>query len=184
VVTMLLWAALFLGSAWYLEAHRIRKLKPKNIIGAVLAFYGFILIAGALSGATTPLNPLQKFYGEQKESLEFYEVQTLGQLQKILAETSDKVVMIDFTASWCVSCRDLKKITFMDERVQEKMKEFVLLKVDVSSNSAMDREIMKHYNVFGPPVLVFYKNGRELTNHIVGFVDADKFLDYIDQNLR
>jgi len=149
-----------------------------------LALYGFILIAGALSGATSPLNPLQKFYGEQRESLEFYEVQTLDQLQQILAETSDKVVMIDFTASWCVSCRDLKNNTFMDERVQEKMKEFVLLKVDVSSNSAMDREIMKQYNVFGPPVLVFYKNGKELTNHIVGFVDADKFLDYIDQNLR
>ena len=181
VVTMLLWAALFIGSAWYLKAYKMRKPKIKKIIGVVLALYGFAIVAGAFSGATSPLNPLKNFYSEPKEQMEFYEVKTVDELESIVAQT-DRVVMIDFTASWCVSCRDLKNITFMDPRVQEVMDQFVLLKVDVSANSADDRALMQKYNIFGPPALVFYKDSKELTNHIIGFVNADQFLSYIDEN--
>ncbi|MGM0622667.1 MAG: protein-disulfide reductase DsbD [Campylobacterota bacterium] len=180
--TMLLWAALLLGSALYLKAYKLKKPNLKHAVGIVLGLYGFAVAIGAFSGATSPLNPLKHFYGQQKEAMEFTQVKSVEQIEDIVSQT-DKVVMIDFTASWCVNCKDLKEITFMDDRVQEVMDEFVLLKADVTKNSAQDRAMMQKYNVFGPPALIFYKEGKEVEKHIIGYVDAQQFLNYVKSNL-
>jgi thiol:disulfide interchange protein DsbD len=92
--------------------------------------------------------------------------------------------MIDFTADWCVNCKELKEVTFVDDEVRAILDEFVLLKVDVTKNSAEDKALMKRYNVFGPPALIFYKNGQEVPNHIVGFVNPRQFIEYVEKNLR
>jgi thiol:disulfide interchange protein DsbD len=184
VITMLLWAALFLGSAYYLKAHKIKKPTFKHILGIVLGLYGLALVAGAFSGATSLLNPLKNFYGEQKAAVEFVEVGTLNELNAAIKSQKDKIIMIDFTADWCVNCKELKEVTFVDDEVRTILDEFVLLKVDVTKNSAEDKALMKRYNVFGPPALIFYKNGQEVPNHIIGFVNPRQFIEYVEKNLR
>ncbi len=182
MITMLLWSALLLGTAYFLGAHKLHKhLKPSKLLGLIFALYGIALLVGAFSGATNPLNPLQKFYGEQTKALEFQKVKTLDEI-KAIAATSQKPVMIDFYADWCVSCKELEHITFKDPAVQMSLSNFVLLKADVTKNSAADKEMMKAYGVFGPPALIFYKEGKLMQNKIIGYKDPEAFLRFIGEN--
>lgn len=88
--------------------------------------------------------------------------------------------MVDFYADWCVNCIELEQFTFSDARVQQRLSDFTLVKVDVTKNSKMDKELLKYYGLFGPPALIFYKNSEELKNlRIIGFKSADDFLNHI-----
>ena len=99
-------------------------------------------------------------------------------------EDTDKPVVVDFWASWCVSCKELEKITFADATVKETLNNgYVLLKVDVSANTPDDKELMKRFGVFGPPALIFFdKNGEELKNkRIVGYKNPKEFLEILNK---
>ena len=183
VITMVLWAALFLGSAIYLKAHHFKKPSLKKIFGIFLGVYGILIAVGAFSGATSPLNPLKPFLSKQMLSLEFKEVKSLKELHEEVSST-DKIVMIDFTASWCVNCKELKEVTFVNPLVYEKLQNYHLLKVDVTKNSAPDRKMMQYFNVFGPPALIFYKDGKKLDADIIGFINPQEFLEFLSKNIE
>ncbi len=55
------------------------------------------------------------------------------------------------------------------------MQNYKLIKVDVSENNNEQIKTMKKFNVFGPPVLIFFENGKEKLK-ITGFISADDLL--------
>jgi len=88
--------------------------------------------------------------------------------------------MIDFWASWCVSCKELDNITFKDERVLNELSKYDVYKVDVTKNTPADKELMKKFTLFGPPALIFYEKGKELTSkRIVGYKTPEEFLKIV-----
>jgi len=91
-----------------------------------------------------------------------------------------KPVFIDFYADWCIPCKELDKFTFTDERVIKLSKDFVNLKVDLTSMGDPNTQALKQqFNIKGVPTLVFLdKNGTEIPNtRIVGFIEADKLAE-------
>ncbi|NLM99556.1 MAG: thioredoxin fold domain-containing protein, partial [Campylobacteraceae bacterium] len=145
-------------------------------------------IAGGVAKGENPLNPLEPFSlkGElvQKDSLGFEYISSVKELEDRVKK-SKKPVMVDFYASWCVSCKELENITFKDEIVSRKLNEMELLKVDVTKNSSDDKELLKKFNLFGPPGLIFYKGGEELKElQIVGFIKAKEFSAHLDRVLK
>lgn len=92
-------------------------------------------------------------------------------------ENGEKMI-IDFYADWCVPCKELDALTFSDERVIEKSKEFTNYKVDMTkSASETTEQIRQKFNIIGMPTILFIdENGREV-KRITGFVDADEFLE-------
>lgn len=91
----------------------------------------------------------------------------LGQYQQEI--NSDKVVLVDFGASWCPPCKKMEPI--LDELVKEKAGQFKLVKVD----GGKDTEIMKAQNVEALPVFIIYKNGKETWRH-QGIVSKEELL--------
>jgi thiol:disulfide interchange protein DsbD len=104
-------------------------------------------------------------------------VKTVQQLDAVLAQTGGKTVMLDFYADWCVSCKEMEKLTFVDAAVQAKLANTLLLQVDVTANDDDDKAMLKRFGLFGPPgIILFDKQGKEIAGaRVIGFQDATKF---------
>lgn len=184
-VIMFLWSFLLLGTTIYLK---IYKHILFQLITLVIFLLGVILFTGAISGATNPLNPLEKFTSStlvesSSNKLEYKSIKNIAELEQAIKE-SNKPVMLDFWADWCVACTELENITFKDENVIAKLQNFTLLKVDVTKNSDEDKAIQKMFGVVGPPALIFWdKDGKEVnSSKIVGYKNPKDFLQIVNAN--
>jgi thiol:disulfide interchange protein DsbD len=91
--------------------------------------------------------------------------------------------MLDFYADWCVSCKEMEHNTFTQADVQGALGNTVLLQADVTVNDEQDRELLKHFGIFGPPTIAFYgADGEERRNfRVVGFMKAAEFAAVVRQ---
>ncbi|GAB3412308.1 protein-disulfide reductase DsbD [Massilia agilis] len=176
VVQMLLWAALLLGyGSWLLR----RKGNWASIAaGLVFAVPGAMQVVGVASGGRDALDPLAELRGSHVQRLVFQRVKSVDQLDTILASTGGKTVMLDFYADWCVSCKEMERLTFPDGRVKEKLANTILLQADVTANDEADKALLKRFGLFGPPgIILFDHNGKEIADsRVIGYQDANKFL--------
>lgn len=182
-VIMSLWALLLLGTAIYLKT--ITNMITE-LLSSVLFILGVVLLVGLISGATNPLNPLEKLTGSKSvntNELVFKKVKNIAELE-LAIKNSDKPIMLDFWASWCVACKELEEITFKDKEVIQKLQGFTLLKADVTQNSDEDKALQKIFGVVGPPALIFWdKNKKEVkSSKIVGYKNPKDFLEIINKN--
>ena len=114
----------------------------------------------------------------------FEKIKSVADLDARLA-SSTKPVMLDFYADWCVSCKEMEKFTFADPQVAAKMVQFTLLKADVTANNEDDKALLKRFGLFGPPGIIFFKDGQEIAGlRVVGYQPADQFLPTLDKALR
>jgi thiol:disulfide interchange protein DsbD len=95
---------------------------------------------------------------------------------------SEKPVLVDFYADWCVNCVEFEQFTFSDARVKAKLEKLTLLKADVTKNSEEDKALQKAFNIYGPPAILFFKEGKEIVElRLVGFKNADEFLAHLEK---
>ncbi len=97
---------------------------------------------------------------------------------KEIAKKEGKFLILDFYANWCTVCKELDRKTFSNEKVIENLKNFVLVRIDVSNGE--DEELTK-FNVLGIPTVIFLdSNGNEL-ERFSGFKSPEDFLDIIEK---
>ncbi len=184
--TLLLWSALFIGSGIYAGAFHIIKddIKAyelvKKMIAILLVGYGLILLVGAFSGGESVLNPLKYLYtkkGEAVHKADFKIVKSNQELNKAINEAK-KPLLIDFSAEWCAACKELEENTFSNKEVIDLMKNFELIRVDVTKNSDEDKAMQKRYGIVGPPAIIFYdRDKRELkSKKVIGYKDPKAFM--------
>ncbi|MCT7650536.1 protein-disulfide reductase DsbD [Aliarcobacter butzleri] len=186
-IIIYLWALLLLGSAIYLKIYQHLL---AHLITVVIFILGIVLFVGAISGATNPLNPLEKFTSSKMtqvsdEKLIFKKIKNIQELE-LAIKNSNKPVMLDFWASWCVSCKELEEITFQEEQVINKLQEFTLLKADVTENNDEDKALQKKFGVVGPPALIFWdKDKNEIqASRIIGYKNPKDFLEIVNKNFQ
>jgi thiol:disulfide interchange protein DsbD len=186
-VQMLLWAALLIFSAIFLHAldplphtalgwHKFGK-----GVGIFALLLGVAFLIGALSGARDILRPLGNIgraTAEAPANLQFDRIKTGADLDARIAQAKGKTVMLDFYADWCVSCKEMERLTFSDAAVQAKLKNAVLLQADVTANDAADKALLQRFQIFGPPATLFFAaDGKEQADfRVTGYQDAPQFL--------
>jgi thioredoxin:protein disulfide reductase len=102
------------------------------------------------------------------------------------AKVEGRPVIIDFYADWCVACVEMDQFTFSKKIVQDKAKDFTMLKVDATLPSPQINELQQRYQVYGLPTMIFIdKNGdvrEDLT--LTGFEEAEEFILRMDATLQ
>mgnify|MGYP005750325137 CR=1 FL=1 len=193
LAVMLGWAALLLFSGIFL--HAIDPLPPHakgwqrfwKGVGVILLLAGAAILVGALAGSRDPLQPLSVLRAQAAATVsvpQFEKVSSIAELDARLAAT-DRPVMLDFYADWCVSCKEMERFTFSDARVAERMGRMLLLKADVTANNDEHKALLKRFGLFGPPGIIFFDAaGKEREGlRVVGFMKAEPFATVLDRAL-
>jgi thiol:disulfide interchange protein DsbD len=192
-VTLGLWAALLIVSAIYLGAldtsPRQGWMQLWKGVGVISLVYGILLMIGAFSGADDPLRPLNRLNSSSlaapKNEVSFRPVEDMQSLQQILA-SADIPVMFDFYADWCISCKVMEREVFSDPEIQKQLQKFQLLQIDVTDNSKTHQAVLKHFNLFGPPSILFFdRQGKQLAHFsIQGEMSREAFGDHLTRLLN
>jgi thiol:disulfide interchange protein DsbD len=163
-------------------------------LALVLVAWGLAQGAGLLAGGRDMLRPLAPFTaargaggvaglpvagaaaGPAAIRARFTRVTSLDDLRARIA-AADRPVMLDFYADWCVSCIEMEKFTFSDPQVAARMGRMLLLQADVTRMTPEDRALLKQFDLFGPPGILFFDARGQATPvaRVVGFLKADAF---------
>ena len=181
-VALLLWALPVLSLAWLLGF--ALKARPATVwtvraAGLVAALYGVALAAGAALGGTDPLAPIPALAGHVEQSLPFRPITSVADLDREVAQASahGRGVLVDFSADWCTSCKEMERYTFTDPGVKSALANTALLRADVTRGTADDAALLRHFGIIGPPTIAFYgPDGNERSEfRVVGYLKADAF---------
>ncbi len=181
-LALALWGALLVGGAVALVEFRRSVRRPlwRLVVAAVAGVIGVMQFVGAASGGSDPLQPLEHLHGGGRGSslaVKFLPVRNVTELDLAL-RTAGRPVMLDFYADWCVSCKEMERFTFTDPAVQARLAGALLLKADVTANAAQDRELLRRFQLFGPPGTLFFDaQGHEIADaRVIGFQNAERFV--------
>jgi thioredoxin 1 len=89
---------------------------------------------------------------------------------------SQKLVMVDFWATWCAPCRIIAPT--VEELAKEYKGRAKFVKVNTDENS----DLASRYNIRGIPTLMFIKNGQ-VVDQIVGAVPKSQLKAKLDSLL-
>ena len=201
VVHMLLWAVLLIISAIYLHAIDPLPERASGLqkflkgIGVIALLVGIALLIGVLSGSRDVLQPLSKISvtgastmnkggaaDSSHASLPFQRVKTIAELEQQIQQSKDKYIMVRFHADWCVSCKEMERFTFSDSKVQSRLKDVVLLEIDVTDGTPDDADLLKRFKLFGPPGILFIdRQGNDIPDiKVIGFLNKNDFLTVLN----
>jgi len=196
---MTMWAVLvfmagvFMGGLTTLTAESTVPQKLGKGFGGLAIIYGILLVIGAATGGSNPLQPLASVNlgsGDGQavashDELPFQRIKTVADLDREIATASEqgKSVMLDFYADWCVSCKEMEAFTFTDAQVQAALSDTVWLQADVTANDAEDKALLDRFGVFGPPTIIFFgKDGQQRHGYeVVGYMKAETFAEHVQK---
>ena len=181
------YSALLLALSIYL-LFAARRFKYKAMSWVHLSAFATLIASILLFGLT-----LQKINMSDNESisnttkpnhvsvLPFRQIQSLDDLSRELNQRDNKMIVLDFYADWCVSCKEYEKLTFSNPKVKEHLSEYSLLQVDVTQNNAKHKALLKHFNLYGPPAILFFdKQHNELRAfRVVGYKNASQMMVHL-----
>ncbi len=182
-----LWGLLLLLTGFLLgpftaPVHHVHILRTglQRALGVVALTLGVVQIVGAASGGSDPLRPLAHFTSVGSVAAPgptFQVIKSEAAFDEALRAAAGRPVVLDFYADWCVSCKEMERSTFGDEKVARRLVQAVLLKADVTANTDSQRALLRRFNLFGPPGTLFFDaHGQELPrSRVVGFQDARQF---------
>ena len=199
-IIMVMWAVLvfmagvFMGGLTTLTSASSVQQKLGKGFGGLAIIYGILLVIGAATGGTNPLQPLGSVNlgggtgaatVASHDELPFQRVKTLADLDREIAAASQqgKTVMLDFYADWCVSCKEMEAWTFTDDQVRAALSNTVWLQADVTANDAEDKALLDRFGVFGPPTIIFFgTDGQQRHGYeVVGYMKAETFADHVQK---
>ncbi|MFN7098323.1 MAG: thioredoxin fold domain-containing protein, partial [Gammaproteobacteria bacterium] len=186
-ISILLWAALLIISSIYLGL-----LQPAlsgwekfwKGMGLLFAICGGILLLSAAQGNNNIMQPLAPWHEANASTAQFNVVTTPQALDNLLADAQEqhKIVLLDFYAKWCLSCKEMDARTFSNPAVKEALSSMQLVRVDITDPTPDVKTLMQKYNVIAPPTMIFIdRNGQEIVNsRIVGALGPDQFLQRVN----
>ena len=140
-------------------------LKLRKAFGLLLAVLGTYMIVG---GIQQPAGPHLDWVYDETKGLE-------------IAKREDKLVMLDFYASWCAACKELDHKTYADPAVAAKLADYVNVKLDFTRSSETTKALTEKYQIPGLPVVIFMDAEGKVLKRFTGFVEPDEMLSVLNE---
>lgn len=152
----------------------------RNFFGVLMLAMAAYLVWPVLPASITA--PINQLIGNSTEHhLPFTRIKNITELDAAIQSANGKIVMLDFYADWCVSCKEMERFTFSDDKIKAALKDVVLLQADVTENNADDQALLKRFGLFGPPGIIFFDAaGNEIKPKIIGYKNANDFLKILN----
>lgn len=151
-----------------------------------------VLLCGALllARAVQPLlNTWMPYENNNMTSIStaqatFVPIKTWEDVQKQVQQ-SNKPVLLDVYAEWCVTCKYIEQYVFPDPQVASLLKQFTLLRADVTTQDEADKTLQRQLTIFAPPALIFFSQGKELKSaRLVGDISAEVLAIHLQNILQ
>lgn len=184
-VILVLWGLLALFTAWCMKTFRMRTGFTGHL-GMIFVLYAGILFWGAFLGESSAIKPLQfnPWKDSDKAELQFKTIDSLEQynLLKDAAKKANRPVFLVFYAKWCMSCQHLEHDIFTRGQIQQGLRGWELIRADITDYNKANQQLMKHFDVIGPPAILFIRtDGSELSKfRMIGDVDDKELLKNIE----
>jgi len=181
-VTLALFGILALLSSVFWFRYAIKNGVKGKMIGVFFVFkliliaIGVVQIIGAIRGNSDFMNPLTKY------ETHFVKIKSYEDLEKAIVET-DKPVLLDFYADWCVECIRMERASYSKLPVQKELERFLVLKADVTDQDDIDKELMKKFKIVGPPATLFFDQNNQLIKQssFFGFKGPVEFVEHLQK---
>ena len=195
-MTLFLWALLFMGVALFMGVFDNKEFEGANklfrLLGLVFLLYGASLFIGAISGAHSMFRPFSSFTTPSTVAVSSHTEDKSGHLgysvERLMKEVkaSDKPVVVDFGKDSCTACTELAEITFPHPLVQEQLKNFTFIKIDLTKNTPEDQALLKKFQLFGTPNIIFFdKVNKYLAGKTLsGFVKPEAFAGHLKSMVK
>ena len=154
------------AGAWL--AYRTMRLASKKVIKTVFVSLGIILMVLPIWGAL-------KLSGEGPIDWVYYTPERFE-----AAVQQNKIVVMDFTAAWCLNCKALEESVLHDPKIAALLadEDIVPIKVDITGNNPAGKAKLKAVGSLTVPLLVvFSSQGRPVFKN--DFYTVNQVLDAI-----
>ena len=186
-VMLMVWALWFMVVATWAWSWLGKARMLTQAISLMAGIWAACLIVGAALGNDDSLHPLASLSASPtvaqssatqplaSNSATDKTITTLAELDAIVA--ANPKVIVDLTAEWCIECRIMDKNLFHNRPVQ--MQDWQLVRLDITETNEDSKAILSRYKLFGPPALLYYKEGQ-LTQQQVGEIGRAEFEQTLD----
>jgi thioredoxin:protein disulfide reductase len=156
-----------------------------TIISFGLVYGSLVIFSSSMGGIGLLPTDLRISRNIDQQLIVFTPVNGVEELNKNIeiSLNQQRPIMLEITADWCVSCRELERYTFSNETVAAiLMNRFTLLRADVTNYNDDAKALLESVNSYGPPTILFYSpdgvNLEQLT--LIGFIGPDDFIKHIE----
>jgi thioredoxin len=94
-----------------------------------------------------------------------------------IAKSSDKLILVDFWATWCGPCKMMDSEVWSTEQAATLKQNFVPVKIDIDA----ERSLAVKYNVRSIPMLILMDHSGEVIHTYTGYQGKEDLLSFISQ---
>jgi len=116
---------------------------------------------------------------EVDDNIKFVHARSISEVQAI-AKQQNKPIFLDFTANWCMPCRNMEKNVFQNKKIATYMNQnFISYKVDVDTRAG--KNIAMVYGVEYLPTLIVIAPDGKVIKKKASNLGKDGFMNFATQ---